>query len=212
MNTKLPVLFPTKLEGCKRELYYIYSPNFKRSPNIIPSQAVFYSIPNYIHEGLQKRMKFFFGNSVEVEKTITKTYKSFILQGRIDAHFPNEKTIIEIKTFVAGPYKGYKPSNREIQQLTIYMDMLVAETGYLVRIDRKSGKMKATKIHKDPDIIHNVHSSCRKIVDDIIKPGKIPEAISGFGSPTKCDQCGFSIDNGGFCHRKLSKNEVEAKI
>lgn len=125
------VFHPSQLANCKRQATIS---KLGLEDHDAETLGTFYT-GTMIHEWLEECLSY---PGVEHETGISKEYDSGVkVVGRADAHDTHEDVVYDFKSR-ASWYKFDPPSERHLNQLTLYMDALGAEAGQVVYISKKN--------------------------------------------------------------------------
>lgn len=137
---------------CLRKAYY--DRTRRRLPT--PVEAL-KTVGSEIHRMIQDVLR---EEGWEVEVSVSLPVDGFRLVGRVDAL--NGEAVIEIKTS-GGVRKSLLGSHR--LQLQAYLNMLPVRKGYLIYVDRSSGRVKVFQVVRDKSALRTVVGRARQLYE-----------------------------------------------
>ena len=135
---------------CLRMHYY--NRTVKRLPS--PSEAL-KTLGSEAHRLLQEELRL---EGWDVEVSIEKPLDGFVLKGRVDALKDN--VVLELKTVNGLPSQPY---DSHVMQLQAYLALMHARKGFLVYMDRASGRISVFKVKPDPRTMKHLVERARKL-------------------------------------------------
>lgn len=138
VETSADVFHPSQLANCKRQCVIS---KYGLNDHDVGTLGTFHTgtmIHEWIEESLDGRIP-----AVEFEKDVSKKYDDpeVAIKGRCDAFDHVDNACYDFKSR-ASWWKFDPPSERHINQLTLYMDMLGADRGQVVYVCKKNLEVK----------------------------------------------------------------------
>ena len=176
------VIHISDVTGCLLKSYFM-----RRRPFVTEAQAVIFRVGEGLHTALQKYLHEKCGWSYEVEAKmrVEDKYGGFWLVGHADLVSPDNE-VVEVKTTSKIPEEPY---HSHVMQLNAYMYMLKAKAGYVLYVEKGSGRIRVFHVPFSKKLWGEVVKRAIKLHEALVT-GRPPEPEPG----PICKHCPYKFD------------------
>ena len=182
------VFYPSYIAHCLRKQYYTYTLGEEPTPETLAVFATGRGVHDAVAEALGAAASV---RVASTEQEVTLNLDGVALSGRADvvlAEVGGRRVVVEVKSASRLPDSPYP---HHVFQLQIYLSALGVEDGVLLYWDKRTGRLAAFDVRRDPSYVGRAAERVRALMQHLASGAPPPREALLTGGLWECAHCPY---------------------